>query len=269
MTTQPPSKGKSVIRPVALPAEHGGWGFVLEPIFLGLLIAPSWAGFSFALSALGMFLLHQPLKIALKGRFKGRRSQRTMWAERFTLGYGTIIALTFGLVLLTADWQFLLPLLMAVPMMSVLLGYDIKNKSRDLTAELLGASALGAIAPAIVTLGGFELGEAMVLWLLLLARTIPSILYIRARLRLERSTEFAIPPVWIVHLLTIVGIAALVLADVVPWMALVAVSILFGRMALGLSSYRKPRPVKVIGFQELGYGFLTVILLAMGYTWLA
>ncbi|MBZ0296495.1 MAG: YwiC-like family protein [Anaerolineae bacterium] len=27
------------LRSVALPAEHGGWGFLIEPILLGLLVA--------------------------------------------------------------------------------------------------------------------------------------------------------------------------------------------------------------------------------------
>ncbi|VAV92581.1 Putative membrane-spanning protein, partial [hydrothermal vent metagenome] len=28
------------VRSIALPTEHGGWGFTLEPILLGLLVAP-------------------------------------------------------------------------------------------------------------------------------------------------------------------------------------------------------------------------------------
>jgi hypothetical protein len=40
------------VRLVALPAEHGGWGLLLEPIALGLAVAPSLAG-----TFLGMFIV--------------------------------------------------------------------------------------------------------------------------------------------------------------------------------------------------------------------
>jgi hypothetical protein len=32
------------LRPLALPSEHGGWGILLEPIAIGLLVAGSWSG---------------------------------------------------------------------------------------------------------------------------------------------------------------------------------------------------------------------------------
>lgn len=41
------------LRTVALPAEHGGWGFLFEPIVLGLLLAPTGAR---CLGALGDLL---------------------------------------------------------------------------------------------------------------------------------------------------------------------------------------------------------------------
>ena len=44
------------IRSVALPTEHGGWGFLAEPILPGLLVAPSWAGLLLSLAALAVFL---------------------------------------------------------------------------------------------------------------------------------------------------------------------------------------------------------------------
>src|SRR3990172_6520564 len=87
MTTSAPQtttkSNKAVIKSVALPAEHGGWGFTLEPIFLGMLVAPSWYGALLGLSALAVFLIHQPVKVATKDRIKGRRPIRTVWAERF------------------------------------------------------------------------------------------------------------------------------------------------------------------------------------------
>src|SRR5689334_962019 len=51
----PPSSSPS-LRALALPTEHGGWGLLLEPLLLGLLIVPSAPGAAVAAAALGAFL---------------------------------------------------------------------------------------------------------------------------------------------------------------------------------------------------------------------
>jgi hypothetical protein len=107
------------IRSVALPSEHGGWGFLIEPIVLGLLVAGSVNGLLLALAALGAFLVHQPVKVAIKDRLKGQRPPRTIWAERFALGYGLLAAIPFGIVLPGAEEAFWLPLVMAVPFICI------------------------------------------------------------------------------------------------------------------------------------------------------
>ncbi|NHZ70059.1 MAG: hypothetical protein GWP18_00280, partial [Proteobacteria bacterium] len=48
---------------MALPTEHGGWGFTLEPILLGLLVAPSASAWEISAAALGIFLARRPVKI--------------------------------------------------------------------------------------------------------------------------------------------------------------------------------------------------------------
>lgn len=61
------------VRTVALPVEHGGWSLTLEPVALGLLVAPSRAGFLLAVATVGAFLLRHPLKIVADDRRRGRR----------------------------------------------------------------------------------------------------------------------------------------------------------------------------------------------------
>lgn len=265
MAAQQQSKQKALIRSVALPAEHGGWGFVLEPILLGLLVAPSGHGLLLGVAALALFFTHQPLKVAVKDRLKGRRPARTVWAERFMVGYGAVAVVAFGLVYFNNDPEFAIPFLLGAPLMVGQLFYDMRNQSRLLLAELIGAASLGSIAPAIAVLGDFALDEAMVLWAILLARTIPSIFYIRARLRVARGTDVSLLPVQVTHMLALLGVVLLVAIDRAPWLAVGAIAILTGRTTLGLSRYRKPRQVKTLGFLEMGYGFLTVALVAIGY----
>lgn len=75
---------------VALPVEHGGWGLLIEPMLLGMLVTPSWAGLWICLSALGVFLIHQPLKIAIKDHLKGRHYARTIGFQE--IGFGLVYA---------------------------------------------------------------------------------------------------------------------------------------------------------------------------------
>src|SRR5437588_11307582 len=84
------------VKTIALPVEHGGCGLSLEPVVLGLLVAPSWPGLFLSLATLGAFLARHPLKIVAVDRRRGRRFPRTPIAERFVILYGVVAAL--GLV---------------------------------------------------------------------------------------------------------------------------------------------------------------------------
>ncbi|MEZ4668583.1 MAG: YwiC-like family protein [Anaerolineae bacterium] len=253
------------IRSVALPAEHGGWGFLIEPILLGLLVAGSAGGVLLALAGVGVFLIHQPAKIAVKDRLKGNRTQRTAAAERFALGYGLLAVVPALILTLTMPITLWLPVVLAAPLGIVQLYYDSRNQSRRLVPELCGAGALAMIAPAIAILGGWFISTALVLWLVLVARALTSILYVRARLRLEHGKPIPAQPVWMTHAAVLLGTVILAFTQTVPWLCVLAFVILWARAWLGLSAYRKPRPAKVIGFQEIAYGLITVILVAVGY----
>ena len=98
------------IKTVALPTEHGGWGITLEPVLLGLLVAPSVAGACLALATVGAFLARHPFKIVAGDRRRGRRFARTPVAERFTILYGGAALASFTLAIVTAQkFVFLLP----------------------------------------------------------------------------------------------------------------------------------------------------------------
>ena len=56
---------RSLLRTVAVPDEHGGWGLTLVPVLLGLLVAPSGAGVALAATAFLAFLVRTPLRLVL------------------------------------------------------------------------------------------------------------------------------------------------------------------------------------------------------------
>jgi hypothetical protein len=252
-------------RTVAFPVEHGGWGFLTEPILLGLLAAGSAAGLWLAVAGPGLFLFRQPFRIALKDWLRRKRYARTALAERFAAAFGIGAATAFALAILTRQGDFWLPLALAVLLALVQLRYDTLGQARKLLPEVAGALALNGLAPAMAMAGGWSSERALLLWLILGARTVTSILYVRVRLRRIRG-EAARPDAAIVtHLLALALLAALALADRIPPLAALAVLPLLGRAVYGFSPARAPVRARTIGFQEMGYGVLYAILVALGY----
>jgi hypothetical protein len=250
---------------VALPASHGGWGFLLEPVLLGLLVAPSAAGWWLGVAALGVFLLQQPLKLLLSDAFRQRWYPRSTAAARFTSLYGLLTATGLALTTLTSQHFFWLPLLLAIPLALIQLYYDIQNRGRELAPEISGAIALGATAPAIAIAGGWLAGLALGLWLVLLVRAWASVVYVRAKLRFERGQAVAKWPVWLVHLVGLVTLGSAAYFEWVPWLAVAALAVLGGRAVIGLLPHERPVKARTVGFQEMGFGVLTVALTGLGY----
>lgn len=265
MSTTTVSSSSVRLRSIAFPPEHGSWGFLLEPLLLGLLVAPSWAGACLALATLGAFLLRHPLKIAVTDWRRGKRYARTAAAEKFVLLYGTLAATGLVGVLWLGEMRMLLPLVLAAPLALVQVVNYLSNRGRDLLAELGGACALAAVAASLALGGGESWGVALALWAILIGRAIPSILYVRARLRLDRDKPFARIPVILSHLSAVVGVLILAAAGLAPVLAVAAMIILLLRAAHGLSAYRGRVRVPVIGILEMVYGFLVVFLTALGY----
>ncbi|MCC6904434.1 MAG: YwiC-like family protein [Anaerolineae bacterium] len=257
------------LRSVALPTEHGGWSFLLEPVVLGLVLAPTWPGLLLGIAALLAFLAHQPLRLAFKDRFRGQRLPRTPYAERFAAGYllGAGVAFTASVLL---AWQngsllFLLPLGLAVPLAAAQVWLNSRTRSRDLLAELAGASALGLLPVSLALLGGWSLLPASALWGLVLARGLPAILYVRARLQVERGKPVDQRLPAFAHLTAIVGAVGLAFAGLVGWTAIAATILLAVRSTIGLSKYRRRLRATQIGFSEVAYGVITVALYAAGF----
>lgn len=263
--TAPRGNTGALIRSVALPTEHGGWSFVLEPIALGLAVAWSMVGLVLGVGVLGAFLAHQPLKTAIKDRLAGRRAFRTVWAERFAAIYSVVAVAAIGLVVWSAGWRVMWLPVAALPFALAQLVWDARNKSRAIGAEICGSIALGSVASAIAMADGWTAGLAAGLWLIAVARALPAIVYVRARLKLERNKPFTLWPTAAWHAGAVAVTAATAAAGWTPWLAMAAMIVLFARALHGLSKARVGRKPAAIGAQEIGFGALTVVLAAIGY----
>ncbi len=250
---------------VALPPEHGGWGFLIEPLLLGLFVAPSWAGVSLALGVTGASLLRQPLKIVWQDRRHGHRYARTALAERFVLFYGGLMLMGFVGAVAFGGLHVVLPFLFAVPLAGVAFFSYAQNRGRDLWPEMAGASVLALSAFGMGLAANKTLGVAAALWLIPLMRNLASVLYIRARIRLDKGQAFTRMPTVLAHGIGIAVVGTLAALGYAPVLAVVVMGILLVRAVHGLSPYRQRVRVQTIGFLEVFYGLLTVAFTALGY----
>ena len=252
------------LRSVALPVEHGGWGLLFEPILLGLLLAPSLAGLFVSVTAASAFLARHPFKLAMTDWRRKRAMRRTTIAQRFAIVYASVAIISLGLAIRTSAEEFLLPLVFALPIAIVQLSYDSVGESRALVAELAGSLSTGALATAIAICGGWPRPLAFVLWVLIAARSVPTILYLRARMRLLRhkpaSTRITIGA----HLLAVFVVIVLAWEQVAPWLALLGMGILLIRAFTGLRSVIPITPQR-LGMGELLFGGFTVAAISIGY----
>jgi hypothetical protein len=245
------------LRPLALPNEHGGWGFLFEPIVLVTIAAPSLAGTLVAVAAVAAFLARHPLKIAASDFVRGRRYARTSACARIAAAY----AITALAAIAAAAWlggaDVLLPLAVAAPFGLVQLAYDARNRGRAAVPELAGALAMGGVAASMALASALPLALAGTFWALAVCRSVPAIVYVRALLGRGRGAIVA-------HVAAIVVAALLWRASLAPLVAVMAMLVLLGRAVAGLRRTSKPSPKK-IGITELVWGGAATIATALAY----
>ena len=275
MAPAPETPAPAAVRPtlswksVGLPIEHGGWSFLVEPLILGLVVAPSLAGASLAVSATAAFLARHPFKLVVLDRRRGVRYPRTGLAERFFSAYATIAASAFTFALWLGGAAILTPLVAAAPLALLALGRDLQGRGREALPEVAGALGLGASATAIILAGGGVPATAWLAWALGAARAATAILYVRARVRVDRGvdgqTRAALArPVMVVHAGALVLALVALRAAWLPPIAASAFLLLLLRAVHGLAPGCAPIRAQVLGIQEVLVGAACLYLFAAG-----
>lgn len=176
------SRNRAGWRELVLPKEHGSWSLALEPLVLGLLVAPSWPGTLLALSVAAAFFARRPLKFVLLDSRAERRA-----AARGPLVTCMVAATAFfsgALFLGGTAWLFwLLP---AAGAGVVFLGFDLRQAGREGAAEVAGAAAFALMPAAIATLAGRP-AAALALALVMTGRAVPTVMLVRANLRAAKT----------------------------------------------------------------------------------
>jgi hypothetical protein len=252
-------------RAVAMPSEHGGWGLTLEPVLLGLVVAWSGAGVALGVAAFTAFLVRTPLKLVAVDLRRGRWLDRSRLALRIAMVELIVLGSTVALAVALAGWSWLAPAVVAGPLVAIELSFDVRSRGRRLVPEFCGAVGITAVAASIVLAAGRSSGLAAGVWLVLAARAVGAIPFVRVQiLRLRRGQG----PVWQSDLAQVVSVAvatAAVVADRRLLLGLVGVVVLAAAQSVWVR--RAPILAKQVGLRQMGMGLALVAVTAVGVLW--
>lgn len=237
-----------------LPKEHGSWAFVLEPVALGLLLAPSWPGLSAALGVVALFLAHRPAWLWWRAHRAGGASADARKA--------TLLAAPLGLTgsfFALADPRATLCWSLAGGLALGFAWLAGRVAQLHLGRVMLGAHLCVPVAAGLVFLGGGDSRVALMAAGLLVARIVPTVLFVRSYLG---NTPDSRALRWPALLLSASAPAA-ICAITSQWLLAAPLVVLAGRAVLGLGLRRYAGRPKQIGLLEAAYGALAVA----GWAW--
>jgi hypothetical protein len=245
---------------VFLPKEHGSWSLALEPLALGLLVAPSQAGGALALAALAGFFARRPFKALFSPATARRRGVRIA-VVIFSSAAGIALAIALALGGLTPLW----PLLLAAPLGALFAWFDAQNGSRAAAAEVAGSAAFAIVPVVLATLAGWSAWPALALGALALTRSVPTVLTVRCSLRRSKGEAVGFTlPVFVAAAASAL-ISLLAALQLVPAWAGLPGWILFGRTLWFACSFRPVWPARRVGMFEAILGLIYISAIAIAY----
>ena len=253
------------LKSIALPVEHGSWGFLFEPLVAGLAIAFSVGAMWIAIMTIGAFLVRQPLKVLILDRLGMKLAERARAALAFLAAYGTVFVAGLIGTVASVGWRPLLPFAFVLPFAVYQIYCDASRQSRQLVAELIGAISISASIAAIALSDGRSWAVAVSLWLIFVLRLVPSILYVRNRLLLEKGKDYSRIVPTVAHLAALTIVTALSYFRLAPVLTVLAMLVLLWRAAAGLAPGRRKLRAMQIGVLEIVYGIVTVLSVIIGY----
>lgn len=249
-------------RAVGLPSEHGGWGLTLEPVLLGLLAAWSVAGAALGVAAFLAFLVRTPAKLVAVDVRRRRWLGRSRVALRIATVEAGVLLAAIAVATVVSGWGWLVPVLVASPLVAVEMWFEVRSRGRRLVPELCGAVAVASVSASIVIAAGAGGRLAAGVWLVLAARVVGAIPFVRLQIfRLRRGTGV----VWHSDVAQLVAVAVAVVAVVVD-RRLAAGATVVGVLAVVQSVWvrRAPMPAKRIGVRQMVIGLVLVAVSAVG-----
>lgn len=245
---------------LTLPKEHGSWSLALEPVIFGLIVAPTAAGAALVMAAVSGFFLRRPMKIWLSPKSDPRQPLAAACTAILALAglTGLLLAARLG------GANNLWPLLPAALAGAVFAWCDSHNEAREGAAEVAGAVAFGLLPAAFGALAGWHASAFCALAAVMLVRSVPTVLTVRANLRIRKGRAVPVLPALVSGGAGIFLTGWLVYLRLAPWAAVLFATIFAARTAW-LLLWRPDLTARTVGIIEAVLGGMMVFILAL--TW--
>ncbi len=255
-------KSKVNIRQIALPIEHGSWGFVLEPLILSLIVAYSFPGLLLAVCTFFMFLSHQPIKILFKNKPDDYNKKIAIF---FLIIYLLVILVLFVFVLLSVKLQSLIPFGLSLVVMIIYLSNLYNQKNRELINELSAPISISLLVLSILLFKNWQLEYVISFWIILLSRSVQTTFYVHTKLLMYKKKKYNLSVSIIISVFFTLLLIILAKLKLAPSLAYFASILLFFRTVWGLFVTKNHFKVKTFGILEFVYGATYLALVALGY----
>ena len=208
------------------------------------------------------FLVRTPLKIVLVDHRRGRWLERTWTAACVAAGELTVLAGLIVAAFRFTNDRFWVPVLLVAPLVLVELRYEARSRGRSLVPELAGAVSVCSVAAMIVLADGRSDRLAAGIWLVLAARAVTSIPYVREMIARLHSRPARPMVTLLADGVALSGATAAALTDHALVAGGLAVAVVVASQRL--TSHRPvPRPV-VLGMRQMAMGLAVVVATAAG-----
>lgn len=251
---------KEAIR-LVLPKEHGSWSLALEPVALGLLVAPTQPGCGLAVAAVAGFFLRHPLKLLLQAKPDARRATAQSCVAALLALALTGLALAFH----GGTGERLWPLLPAGGAGLAFVWFDARGENRAGMAEIAGATAFAFLPAAFASLAGWSPAKALALSAVMLARSVPTVMLVRTLLR--RAKGQSVHPQLVLAVTVAAAAMSFWLAGSawIPWLPAVVSGLLLARAGWFLSANSARFSARKLGVMELILGVGVVLSAALAW----
>lgn len=244
-----------------LPKEHGSWSLALEPLALGMLLAPSLPAVALVIICLSGFFSRRPYKSAFALEHSIARR-----AAREALVMFTALAVGGGFFLLVlADATSLWPLGFAIPFAALFAYFDAQGEGRAAAAELAGSAAFAVLPMTFAILAGWSVSAALGLAALSLVRNVPTVLTLRTFLRQRKGERLNALVPFVAASLGAMLVATFAARGQIPWPAVGGALLLLGRTIWLTGPWRPAWSARRAGIAEAALGVAYLIVVASAY----
>lgn len=243
-----------------LPRQHGAWSVLLLAYVLGLAVGgPNPPALLLLPPLIAALPLRHTALLWLRAGSSGRRRPLAVWLAV----YGLVLILSGALLVgVYGRWLLLPPGALAGAVGLASAGLEQRRLDRTLGAELLGMVGLSLVVPATVYAASGEFGAATFgLWLLAALDFSGSVFQVRF---IARGGKGVVSVIF--HLLALGGAGAMGVLGFAPPLAALSLvpAALRAVWAAAVPGGRQPT-IRRLGFEELGYAAVFVLLAALAY----